>query len=364
MSSSKSFGVIIIGGGIAGLISAAKLAKSGLKVLLLEKETELGGRLISETFTDARFTHGYRFFQKTENITNLINDLGLVIEVDSSDSVAKLYDHNKKILKDWPESTGFEYPERYFTNQNKFMPSGGFTPIIQKLTEIILENNGKIKKLDSVTNIEIDEFNFVKSVKTARGEEFSSDFFVFASHPASIIPLCDKSVLSSKFIKKMTRTRPHPALVLEHKLSKKFTDEKGVVFIPMSSKDEKGYLFGGFTSNWIKGLCTDEKQIGSWILPLTEDQYADNHEVSLIIKNCRRLLNKVFEGYVDAIEFEKVSAIQSAFPSMDEKIQELPEFQNLKFIGDSSDYETESVWLDKSIESAIKVSDEIAKAMQ
>ena len=47
--------VVIIGGGIAGLTSAALLAKAGVSAVLLEKSTSLGGRAAT------RDRHGYLF---------------------------------------------------------------------------------------------------------------------------------------------------------------------------------------------------------------------------------------------------------------------------------------------------------------
>ncbi len=42
----KNFDVIVIGGGAAGLSSAVWCAELGLRVLLLEKNAELGGQLL------------------------------------------------------------------------------------------------------------------------------------------------------------------------------------------------------------------------------------------------------------------------------------------------------------------------------
>ncbi|MBD0369983.1 MAG: NAD(P)/FAD-dependent oxidoreductase [Pyrinomonadaceae bacterium] len=46
----------VVGGGLAGLVAAAELARGGLKVVLLEKSNHAGGRAITQKFED-----GYRF---------------------------------------------------------------------------------------------------------------------------------------------------------------------------------------------------------------------------------------------------------------------------------------------------------------
>ena len=42
--------MVIIGGGITGLVAAKNLAKSGLKILLVEQKHFLGGYALSEEF--------------------------------------------------------------------------------------------------------------------------------------------------------------------------------------------------------------------------------------------------------------------------------------------------------------------------
>ena len=51
----KKFDSVIIGGGLAGLTCAALLAKAGLKVVVLEKNSRLGGYAVSYTVKGHRF---------------------------------------------------------------------------------------------------------------------------------------------------------------------------------------------------------------------------------------------------------------------------------------------------------------------
>jgi len=74
----SNYDVIIIGGGIAGLTSAYYLTKKGLNVLLLEKNSELGGLLSSysfEKFNIEKFYH--HVFTSDKDFFNLIDELGL-----------------------------------------------------------------------------------------------------------------------------------------------------------------------------------------------------------------------------------------------------------------------------------------------
>ncbi len=47
MTNGKTYDVIVIGAGMGGLTAAALLAKKGLKTLLLEKEDQVGGYVVS-----------------------------------------------------------------------------------------------------------------------------------------------------------------------------------------------------------------------------------------------------------------------------------------------------------------------------
>ena len=75
---SSNFDVIIIGGGITGLSAAYYLTEKGLDVLLLEKNSELGGLLSGyslEKYNIERFYH--HVFASDREFFNLMDELGL-----------------------------------------------------------------------------------------------------------------------------------------------------------------------------------------------------------------------------------------------------------------------------------------------
>lgn len=96
--------VIIIGGGFTGLSAAYELVKKGVKVLVLEKEHELGG--LAGAFDVAgekldRFYH--HWFTNDRNVTDLVEELGLTDNLNIN-----------------PTNTGVYYREKFFNLSTPF----------------------------------------------------------------------------------------------------------------------------------------------------------------------------------------------------------------------------------------------------
>ncbi len=72
---------IIVGGGIAGLTSAAYLARAGQNVVLFEKNKECGGLVNSFTKDGFHFDAGVRALENAGIIFPMLNDLGIHLEV-------------------------------------------------------------------------------------------------------------------------------------------------------------------------------------------------------------------------------------------------------------------------------------------
>ena len=73
------YDVIIVGGGIAGLTSGAYLAKAGLKVLICEKESQIGGLVNSFTYKGFTFDGGIRAIENSGIVMPMLRQLGIDI---------------------------------------------------------------------------------------------------------------------------------------------------------------------------------------------------------------------------------------------------------------------------------------------
>ena len=76
--SQNEYDIIIIGGGISGLFMAYKLADTDLSILLIESNTELGGRIKTIEKDKCIFEAGAaRFHSSHTKLLSLITELGL-----------------------------------------------------------------------------------------------------------------------------------------------------------------------------------------------------------------------------------------------------------------------------------------------
>ena len=73
------YDVLIVGGGIAGLTSAAYLAKDGYKVLVCEKQDEIGGLVNSFTYKGFLFDGGIRAIENSGIVMPMLRQLGIDI---------------------------------------------------------------------------------------------------------------------------------------------------------------------------------------------------------------------------------------------------------------------------------------------
>lgn len=113
----NTFDTIVVGGGIAGLTSAAYLSRAGQKVLLIEKNREFGGLVNSFTHNGFHFDAGVRALEDAGIIFPMLKELGIKLDVVKShvslgieneiidiESIPDLEKYRNLLLKFYPES--------------------------------------------------------------------------------------------------------------------------------------------------------------------------------------------------------------------------------------------------------------------
>jgi phytoene dehydrogenase-like protein len=111
------YNTIIVGGGIAGLTSAAYLSRSSQKVLLIEKNSECGGLVNSFKHNGFHFDAGVRALEDAGIIFPMLKDLGIHLDVVKSpvslgieneilhiDNLYSLIKYRDFLIKLYPES--------------------------------------------------------------------------------------------------------------------------------------------------------------------------------------------------------------------------------------------------------------------
>jgi phytoene dehydrogenase-like protein len=117
--SENAYNTIIVGGGIAGLTSAAYLSRAGQKVLLIEKNNECGGLVNSFTRDGFHFDAGVRALEDAGIIFAMLKDLIIQLEVVKSpvsvgieneilniEGIESLIKYQELLIKLFPESEG------------------------------------------------------------------------------------------------------------------------------------------------------------------------------------------------------------------------------------------------------------------
>ncbi|MBK9389233.1 MAG: NAD(P)/FAD-dependent oxidoreductase [Bacteroidetes bacterium] len=115
----NKYNTIIVGGGIAGLTSAAYLSRAGQKVLLIEKNKECGGLVNSFTRDGFHFDAGVRALEDAGIIFPMLKDLGIHLDVVKSkvslgiendilhiEDLNSLTEYRDLLKKTFPESEG------------------------------------------------------------------------------------------------------------------------------------------------------------------------------------------------------------------------------------------------------------------
>ena len=116
MENQLEYNVIIVGGGMAGLTSAAFAADAGYSVLICEKENQLGGLINSFDKNGFTFDRGIRAIENSGIVFPMLKSLGIDIEFVKSRVSVGIEDRvitiiSEENLKDYYELLVSFYPE-------------------------------------------------------------------------------------------------------------------------------------------------------------------------------------------------------------------------------------------------------------
>ncbi len=112
----ENYDAIVVGGGIAGLTSCAYLCREGYKVLLCEKEKEVGGLVKSFTCNGFTFDCGIRAIEVSTGVQSMLTDLGINVEFLENDVTTGIGENmievsSEESINDYQRLLTYTFPE-------------------------------------------------------------------------------------------------------------------------------------------------------------------------------------------------------------------------------------------------------------
>ncbi len=324
------------GAGISGLLTSALLLKAGKSVVLTEKLNRAGGRLSPDERQGFILGAGFAFgdsgwWRATAD------RLGL--------QASTLPVHNGGALvhgpKGWAPPEELPEWETYLSQGCTEFPVGGAHGIIHALLEFCRSHSNFTFAPESpVTAVTVEEGRVTQVSLGAEERGQPAELHWCADYKTLMDALQGASVPEVgpgrvAWLKKFVKSTAQPGVVLEFGHKAKYAEFTETLLLPFTAaeKEERRYLVGAFTSNRDPSLAPATCSLSSWILPLTELEWGDNHESMKKIRSARRLLEKAFPAFDQGVLFDRVLVLESTVSPLSRKKGELkPLFENL-FLG-------------------------------
>ena len=329
---------LVIGGGLSGLFLSALLLKKGRNVTLVEKLPKIGGRFSPELRDGFLLGSGFAFGDSSP-WRALCDRLGI-------DSGTIPVTEGKALLlgtKGWTEPDDFPLWESHISTNCSEFPAGGIYGMVNKLLEFCESYENFSLNLEApATALTIENGKIARVNLGAEVEIGVSDVFWTSEYKGLLEAVRGEGVPEPgpervSWLKKFVKTESQPGVALEFAHKKSFADFTETLLLPFPSgdKDDRRFLVGSISSNRDPGLAPEGKALSSWIMPLSELEWSDNHESMKKIRSARRLLEKAFPSFESNIDFDRVLVLDSTFgPSAKKKGEWKPLLENLSLCGD------------------------------
>lgn len=308
-----SIDVLVAGAGLSGLLTAAAELKAGRKVHLTEKLPKPGGRFSPELRNGFQFGSGFSFgdaaaWKKISQYLSL--------------NTSYLPVHNGNALvhgaRGWVDMEEVPSWEAYWARPCTEFPMGGTSAFVESLLDYCASHDNFTYSLECpVTSLVVENGKIVKASLGSEIDVIPENVF-WATDYKGIMEVLTGQVAEPgpervSWLKRFVKSIPQPGVVLEFAHKNKMADFTETLLMPFTAgeKEERRYLVGSFASNRDQSLCPDGKSLSSWIMPLSELEWGDNHETMKKIRAGRRLLEKAFANFEQTIEFERVLVLDS-----------------------------------------------------
>jgi predicted NAD/FAD-dependent oxidoreductase len=213
--------VVVIGAGIAGIICARVLNKSGVSVLVLEKSKGTGGRMATRRIGDAAFDHGAQYFStKTPDFQRLVKEA-------ASAGIVREWRPNitDKVHPRWIGTQGMNSVPKYIAGEIPILKNEKVHQIREKNSgwEVLTESGGVYQADAMVSAIPAPQANAI--LKESKIDLPETPFDKIAYHPCFALLLT---------LKKNADFAPYGGLMLDNEVISWIADNniKGVSKLP------------------------------------------------------------------------------------------------------------------------------------
>ena len=324
---------LVVGAGISGLLVSALLLSKGRKVHLTEKLPRPGGRYSPETREGFTLGSGFAFGDSSW-WRAAADRLGLkspTLPVQDGKALAHTTRgwHSPEELPAW---------EAFLAEACSEFPAGGAHGITDALLQHCASQEGFSLSLECpVTTLIGDGAGGIAGASLGPDHEVApKDVYWCADYKTLMEVLGGPGVPEAgparvSWMKPFRKTDPRPGVVLELAHRGKLGEFTETLLLPFpGDKDERRYLVGSIVSNRDPSLAPEGKSLSTWILPLTEAEWGDNHETMKKIRSGRRLVEKAFPQLEQTLLFERVLVLDATVsPSARRKGEWEPLMKNL-----------------------------------
>lgn len=307
-----SIDLLVVGAGISGLLTAALHLQKGRTVHLAEKMHKAGGRYSPELRED--FWLGAGFAHDTDAYERVAKALSLNISLLPITEGGSLVHGSRG----WVAPEEIPVWEQYLSRSITAYPQGGYVSMTETLLDYCESFDGFSFSLECpVVSLVEEKGKIVKAMLGADVEVEVAEVHWSADYKSLMEGLNGPEIPEPgpervSWLKKFVKSPSQPGVVLEFCHKQKFAEFTETLLLPFSAseKEERRYLVGSILSNRDPSLCPEGAALSSWVMPLTEAEWGDNHETMKKIRSGRRLLEKAFTGF-ESISFDRVIVLEN-----------------------------------------------------
>jgi phytoene dehydrogenase-like protein len=306
--------VLVAGAGISGLLTSALELKAGRSVHLTEKTALPGGRFSPEQRAGFYLGSGFAFGDSAW-WKAAADRLGLPV------GTIPITEGRALMLspKGWQSAEDLPAWEAHLAETCTEFPERGLYGITEELLNYCGGFGNFSFSREAPANALTTENGQITAVALGNGKEITPKEVVWCGDYKSLLdsftgpgaPAPGPERVS--WMKKFVKTNPQPGVVLEFAHKGRLGDFTETLLVPFTAdrKDDRRYLVGAIVSNRDPSLAPPNQALSSWMIPLTEAEWGDNHETMKKIRAGRRLLEKAFPNFEQTLQFERVLVLDS-----------------------------------------------------